>query len=88
MMLALPSLTDPLFSYFSESSLLLQFFSVTFHRRRGTFTTASRERLKFTTSLATNEHHYRSFVKKRNNELTNVGMKQEAWLPSSLLTQP
>lgn len=30
------------------------------------FTTAPRERLKFTMNLATNEHHYHSFVKNGN----------------------
>lgn len=39
-------------------------FSVTFHRRQGTFHTE--ERLKFTMNLATNEHHYHSFVKNWN----------------------
>lgn len=65
-MLILQPLTGHLFSYCLQSINTTSVFSMTFHRRRGMFTTAPRERLKFTMNLATNEHHYRSFVKNGN----------------------
>lgn len=78
--------TDSLFPSGSESSLLLQFSKWHFTADGETFTTALMERPKVTMNLATNEHHYRPFVKNRSErELTNEGMKQRAWLPPSLL---
>lgn len=82
----LQSPTDSLFPSGSESSLLLQFSPWHFTADGETFTTALMERPKVTMNLATNEHHYRPFVKNRSErELTNEGMKQRAWLPPSVL---
>lgn len=62
----LQSPTDSLFPSGSESSLLLQFSPWHFTADGETFTTALMERPKVTMNLATNEHHYRPFVKNRS----------------------
>ena len=50
------------FLHASESSILLRFSPCHFIGDRERSQQALRERLRFTTNLAANEHHYRSFV--------------------------